>query len=157
MQEGEHGDHVAVIVSGLTEIRVREEDTERVVALQTVVALVIRTADFAAFVSTYPAVLKIVEEQVFTRRRRTGGGSYCTGGNCTVVRTDVVGFGAEERDLEAYKIIRRESAVMTRRALGTVWDTCRREDRGDGLLIVAPPTSRRRRSSSGWLPSCRPA
>lgn len=183
MQEGEHGDHVAVIVSGLTEIRVREGDTERVVAtrgpgqligeraalevnprsatvvaLQTVVALVMRTADFAAFVSTYPSVLKIVEEQIFTRLREGGAvprqdspwddpmGNeltpprlVLTGQNCTVVRTDVVGFGAEDRDPEAHKIIRRETAAMTRLALGTAGDTCRREDRGDGELIIVPP------------------
>lgn len=183
MQEGEHGDHVAVIVSGLTEIRVREEDAERVVAtrgpgqligeraalevnprsatvvaLQTVVALVMRTADFAAFVSTYPSVLKIVEEQIYTRLREGGAGPrqdgswgnqmgheltpprlVLTGQNCTVVRTDVVGFGAEERDPEAHKIIRREIVTMTRLALGTAWDTCRREDRGDGELIIVPP------------------
>ena len=97
MQEGEHGDHAAVILSGLTEIRVCEDGAEHVlavrgpgqligeraalevnprsatvVALQTVVALVIRTADFAAFISTYPAVLKIVEDQIFTRLREAG-------------------------------------------------------------------------------------
>jgi hypothetical protein len=183
MQEGEHGDHVAVIVSGLTEIRVREDDTERVVAtrgpgqligeraalevnprsatvvaLQTVVALVMRTADFAAFVSTYPGVLKIVEEQIYTRLREGGaiprqegpwvdrtGREFMpprlmlTGQTCTVVRTDVVGFGAVERGPEAHKIIRRETVAMTRLALGPAWDTCRREDRGDGELIIVPP------------------
>jgi hypothetical protein len=28
---------------------------------------------------------------------------------------------------------------MTRLAMGTAWDTCRREDRGDGELIIVPP------------------
>ena len=42
-----------------------------VVALQTVVALVVSTADFAAFISTYPAVLKLVENQIFTRLRES--------------------------------------------------------------------------------------
>src|SRR5262249_13385850 len=94
MQEGEEADNVAVILTGLTEIRVCENGAERVVAergpgqligeraalrvsvrsatvvaLQTVVALVMRTADFAAFISTYPAVLKIVEEQIYLRLR----------------------------------------------------------------------------------------
>ncbi len=183
MEEGEHGDHVAVVISGLTEIRVRVGDTERVVAtrgpeqligeraalevnprsatvvaLQTVVALVMRTADFAAFVSTYPGVIKIVEKQIYTRLREGGAvprqdGPWVdrmgheltpprlvlTGQNCTVVRTDVVGFGAEERGPDAHKIIRRESLAMTRLALGTAWDTCRRENRGDGELIIVPP------------------
>lgn len=190
MQEGEHGDHVAVILSGLTEIRVCENGAERVVAergpgqligeraalevnprsatvvaLQPVMALVMRTADFAAFISTYPAVLKIVEEQIFTRLREgragqrpaddladgpAGAGSrhigaiatqlpLLTGQNCTVVRTDVVAFGADGRDGEAHKIIRRETLAMTRQALGPVWDTCRWEDRGDGLLVIVSP------------------
>jgi len=85
---------VAVILSGLTQIRVCEHGVERVVAergpgqligeraalevnvrsatvvaLQTVVALVMRTSDFAAFISTNPAVLKIVEEQIYLRLR----------------------------------------------------------------------------------------
>ena len=32
MREGEHGDHVAVIISGLTEVRVRENGADRIVA-----------------------------------------------------------------------------------------------------------------------------
>jgi CRP-like cAMP-binding protein len=186
MQEGEHGDHVAVILSGLTEIRVCENGTERVVAvrgpgqligeraalevnprsatvvaLQTVVALVMRTADFAAFVSTYPAVLKIVEEQIFTRLResradqeltdgqqapaRTGsrhvgaGSTQLTGQNCTIVRTDIVEYGAFERNAEAHKIIKKALLAMTQLALGSAWETCRCEDRGDGLLVIVSP------------------
>jgi hypothetical protein len=185
MQEGGHGDHVAVIRSGLTEIRVCENGTERVVAvrgpgqligeraalevnprsatvvaLQTVVALVVSTADFAAFISTYPAVLKLVENQIFTRMRESrgdqepadgqlalagaigypgAGPSRLTGQNCTVVRTDVVEFGAAGRDDEAHKIIKKALAVMTQLALRPVWDTCRCEDRGDGLLVIVSP------------------
>ena len=185
MQEGEHGDHVAVIRSGLTEIRVCENGAERVVAvrgpgqligeraalevnprsatvvaLQTVVALVVSTADFAAFISTYPAVLKLVENQIFTRLRESRGdhepadghlalagadslprcgSSRLTGQNCTVVRTDVVGFGADGRDDEAHKIIRKALPAMTQLALRPVWDTCRCEDRGDGLLVIVSP------------------
>ncbi len=185
MQEGGHGDHVAVIRSGLTEIRVCENGTERVVAvrgpgqligeraalevnprsatvvaLQTVVALVVSTADFAAFISTYPAVLKLVENQIFTRMRESrgdqepadgqlalagaigypgAGPSRLTGQNCTVVRTDVVEFGAAVRDAEAHKIIKKALAVMTQLALRPLWDTCRCEDRGDGLLVIVSP------------------
>jgi hypothetical protein len=193
MQEGEHGDHAAVILSGLTEIRVCEDGAEHVlavrgpgqligeraalevnprsatvVALQTVVALVIRTADFAAFISTYPAVLKIVEEQIYTRLREAGGGQrydltdqeqaavgrrdgghpgalaprqppVLTGQNCTIVRTDVVEFGAAGRGAEAHKIIKRALPAMTQLALGPAWDTCRCEDRGDGLLVIVSP------------------
>ena len=28
---------------------------------------------------------------------------------------------------------------MTQSALGPVWDMCRREDRGDGKLLIVPP------------------
>ncbi len=191
MREGEEADHVAVILSGLTEIRVGEGGGERViaergpgqligeraalevnvrsatvVALQTVVALVMRTADFAAFISTYPAVLKIVEEQIYLRLREGSGSARyrhdepddaswaarnlasspttsrplaLTGQNCTVVRTDVVRFNADERDGVAQKIIRRETLAMTRLALGPLWDSCRWEDRGDGLLVIVAP------------------
>ena len=198
MQEGEQADHVAVILDGLTEIRVCENGVERVVAergpgqligeraalevnvrsatvvaIRTVVALVMRTADFAAFIGTYPAVLKIVENQIFTRLREgaaregaarfgpsrhpgasedqaDGGTAAGAGGmapwsqqligqNCTIVRTDVVAFADTERSDEDHRIIREDLLAMTRSALGPAWDTCRPEDRGDGLLIIVSP------------------
>jgi CRP-like cAMP-binding protein len=186
MREGEEGSHVAVIRSGLTEVRVSENGIERVVAvrgpgqligeraalevnprsatvvaLQTVMALVVSTADFAAFVSTYPAVLKIVENQIFTRLREgrvdqdpadgqlafAWAGSLpasqapprLTGQHCTVIRSDVVAFGAAGRDAEAHKIIKKALPVMTQLSLGPIWNTCRCEDRGDGLLIIVSP------------------
>jgi len=184
MQEGEHGDHVAVILRGLTEIRVDQNGAERVVAVrgpgqligeraalevnprsatvvavQTVMALVVSTADFAAFIGTYPAVLKIVEDQIFTRLRegradqalldgqlavasagiRSAGPSPLTGQNCTVIRSDVVAFGAVDRGAEAHKIIKKALPAMTELALGPIWSACRCEDRGDGLLIIVSP------------------
>ncbi len=174
MREGDRGDHVAVILSGLTEIRVWEQGTERVVAergpgqligeraalemnprsatvvaVETVVALVMRTSDFAAFIGTYPSVLKIVENQIYMRlregaRSRDGGevapwSAWLAGQNCTVVRTDVVAFAANERTDEDRKIIREALLTMTRVALGPVWETSRRDDRGDGLLVIVPP------------------
>jgi CRP-like cAMP-binding protein len=202
MQEGEQANHVAVILSGWTEIRVYENDGERVVArrgpgqligeraalqvsvrsatvvaIQAVVALVMRTEDFAAFVTDHPAVLAIVEDQIFTRLRerpaapsadphsgahddldgewarpgRSGHRSgidrsrrhlLLRGENCTVLRTDVVAFGADERTDEDRGIIRQATLDMTQVALGPAWEACVREDRGDGLLIVAPPSVR---------------
>ena len=56
-----------------------------------------------------------------------------------MVRTDVVEFGAAGRDDEAHKIIKKALAAMTQLALGPAWDTCRCEDRGDGLLVIVPP------------------
>jgi hypothetical protein len=61
------------------------------------------------------------------------------GENCTVLFTDVVGFGALDRDDEDRRLIRLSSQEMMRASLGRVWDECISEDRGDGLLIVVPP------------------
>jgi len=191
MQEGERANHVAVILSGWTEIRVLEKGVERavarrgpgqlvgeraalqisvrsatVVAIQTVEALVMSTANFAAFVSAHPPVLEIIENQIYTRlRERPVGGDQSqqgwplaerpghgfsseqsrprqpvlSGENCTVVRTDVAAFGADKRSDEDRRIIRQATYQMTRTALGSIWDACQWEDRGDGLLLVAPP------------------
>jgi hypothetical protein len=204
MQEGERANHVAVILEGWTEIRVRKSGGERVVArrgpgqligeraalqisvrsatvvaVQPVVALVMHTEDFATFVSDHPWVLGIVENQIFTRMNEKPAGSeheqafrpeadqadgipaeswtvpypsddgspmavpgrhrpWLSGENCTVLRTDVVAFGAEERNDEDRVIVRRESLMMTQAALGAFQGSCRWEDRGDGVLIVAP-------------------
>lgn len=61
------------------------------------------------------------------------------GENCTILRTDVVGFGALDRNDEDRRIIRLASQEMMRTSLGRMWDECISEDRGDGLLIVVPP------------------
>jgi CRP-like cAMP-binding protein len=184
MREGEHGDYVAVILSGLTEVRVCENGVEQVlatrgpgqligeraalemnprsatvVALQPVEALVVRTADFATFLSTYPNVLKIVEEQIYTRLREVSARSDqagparssdhadigvaarppLAGQNCTVIRTDVGEFASARRSDEDRKIIRAALLAMTRRAMGPAWQTSWWEDRGDGLLLIASP------------------
>ena len=168
MREGEPGDYVAVIISGLTEVRVRQDGAWRlvaergpgqligeraaleinprsatVVAVGTVEALVVRTADFAGFLSAHPEVLKLVERQIFTRMRedRPGPGRpELAGQNCTVIRTDVAGFSAAGRNDDDRRFVRAELLTMTRQALGPLWQACWREDRGDGLLIVVPPS-----------------
>lgn len=62
------------------------------------------------------------------------------GENCTVMFTDVVGFGAPYRTDRDRRIIRQASLAMIKTALGALWEACIAEDRGDGLLIVAPPS-----------------
>jgi CRP-like cAMP-binding protein len=213
MEEGEHANHVVVILDGWTEIRVKEQDGERVVArrgpgqlvgeraalqvsvrsatvvaIQPVDALVVHTEDFAAFVSDYPGVLNLVENQIFSRLRerpaisedagyepdrgfgeataavmhrqpennaRTAGlplrRQRLIGENCTVLRTDVVAFGADERNDEDRVIVRRTTMAMTQRALGTTRDLCWCEDRGDGYLIVAPPSIPTAQAMQGLL------
>jgi len=166
MREGEHGDHVAVITSGLTVVRVRENGADRIVAERgpgqligeraalnvsrrsaTVVAVVpvrallVRTADFEAFISTYPEILDLIEEQMFTRMReyRPGPGwPDLAGQNATVIRTDVAGFSSPHRSAEDREVIRAALLAMTREALGPLWLDCWHEDRGDGHLIVVP-------------------
>ena len=61
------------------------------------------------------------------------------GENCTVLLTDVVGFGAVTRNDRDRQIIRREGLEMMRASMGSLWEACISEDRGDGLLIVVPP------------------
>jgi hypothetical protein len=90
--EGDQADHVIVILSGRTKICAEENGRERiltergpgqlvgeravlqvsvrsasVIALDRVQALVVRTGDFAAFVTAHPRVLEIVESQLNNR------------------------------------------------------------------------------------------
>jgi CRP-like cAMP-binding protein len=58
--------------------------------------------------------------------------------NCTVVLTDVVAFSAGYRNDEDRLTIRKALLEMTVTALGDLGDSCHYEDRGDGILLVAP-------------------
>ena len=135
-----------------------------VIALETVHALTMKIEDFASFVSAHPKVLHVVENQINDRisedpegygqgewpdsfalqlagyaAREVPRTQLLAGENCTVILTDVVGFGARNRTDWHRQIIRREGLRMMRASLGPLWDACIHEDRGDGLLIVAPP------------------
>jgi hypothetical protein len=138
-----------------------------VIALETVRALVVPTEDFAEFVGAHPRVLGIVEGQVYERLTTPldrGQGAPCHDGspaagppedspagsrgepfhgeNCTIVFTDVAGFGAHVRNDEDRRIVRQELFTMTRAAFKDAripWESCHWDDRGDGLLIVVPP------------------
>jgi CRP-like cAMP-binding protein len=188
MSEGEQANYVMVIRSGWTRITVRENGGERVVAergpgqlvgeraalrrnvrsatvtaLNEVSVLVMKTEDFASFISAHPRVLDVVENQIYDRLTEDPEGyaqdgwpgalsrstvsralrarlqPELAGENCTVLLTDVVGFGALHRSDHDRRIIRREGLEMMRASLGALWDACISQDRGDGLLIVAPP------------------
>jgi hypothetical protein len=169
MREGELADHVAVISFGRVRVNVREGRHEHtlaergagdligeraalraglrsatVVALERVQALLLSTADFAAFVSEYPAVLRILEDQLFDRltegpRWSDHGGAGLCGQNCTIVYTDVVGFGAPSRKDVDRLVVRRATTDMTVAALDPFWAACSFDDRGDGLLVIVPP------------------
>jgi class 3 adenylate cyclase len=169
MEEGEPADHVAVISSGSVRITIKDNGREAslavrgpgeligeraalrvsersatVVALETVKALVVKTEDFAAFVSAHPGVLHAVEGQIY--RRLTERPAYeqrpvprFEGQNCTIVYTDVVGFAAGTRNDIDRLVVRQATTEMTKAAFGSYWGACLIGDRGDGLLIVAPP------------------
>lgn len=190
MREGERANHVMVILGGWTQITIDEDSGERVIAergpgqlvgergalrvnirsatviaLETVHALVMKTEDFASFISAHPRVLDIVESQIYDRLTEEPAGhapdsrpdkshlelpcrpdtegrrqQLLAGENCTVLFTDVAGFGARYRIDRDRRIIRQASLDMMRSALSSLWEACISEDRGDGLLIVAPPT-----------------
>ena len=188
MTEGEQANYVMVIRTGWTRITVRNNGEERVVAergpgqlvgeraalrrnvrsatvtaLNEVSVLVMKTEDFATFISAHPRVLDVVENQIYDRLTEDPEGyaqdgwpgalSRSTvrralrarlqpepaGENCTVLLTDVVGFGALNRTDHDRRIIRREGLKMMQASLGPLWEACISQDRGDGLLIVAPP------------------
>jgi CRP-like cAMP-binding protein len=144
MAEGDRADYVMVILGGQVKICIHENGTERVlavrglgqlvgergalevsvrsatvIALDMIWALVVQTKDFAAFLSTHPRVLDIIQNQVDQRRAQVTAGPgpsaagktarglaadyprrdprRLNGENCTVFLTDVVGFGALTR------------------------------------------------------------
>lgn len=200
--EGDQADHVIVILSGRTRISVEANGREQilaergpgqlvgeravlqisvrsanVIALETVQALVVRTGDFAAFISAHPTVLDIVESQLYDRsvedpaRYRsddvlTGLRSslsdeataadyvrgplsagrpaqhphLLSGENCTVILSDVVGFGARTRTDEDRRVIREALFRMTHTVLRGLLDVWSWDDHGDGLLTVVPPS-----------------
>lgn len=92
IRQGDHADHVVVILGGRTRISISENGRERVLAerglgqlvgergalqvsvrsatvtaLETVWALVIETRDFAAFLTAHPRVLVLVQDQCDAR------------------------------------------------------------------------------------------
>jgi CRP-like cAMP-binding protein len=176
IQEGDLADHVIVILSGSTKICVQENGSERVLAVrgpgqlvgergalqvsvrsasvvarETVRALVVRTADFAAFISAFPTVLAIVERQLYDRLTEQPADSLSAwrtvqhpqllnGENCTIVFSDVVGFGARTRTDEDRRIIREALFDMTHTVLQGISAIASWDDRGDGLLVVIPPS-----------------
>jgi CRP-like cAMP-binding protein len=180
MLEGDQAAYVIVILSGRTKISREQNGRECIVAergpgqlvgeraalqisirsanvtaLETVQALVVRTGDFAAFISAHPAVLDIVESQFYERSRqeparyqpeavRLGSRSsyphLLDGENCTVILSDVVGFGAHTRTDEDRRVIRGALFRMTNRFLQGLSDDWSCDDRGDGLLTVVSPS-----------------
>ena len=188
IREDDPADHVIVILSGRTKICVEEDGRERVlaergpgqlvgergalhvsvrsasvIALETVRALVVRTADFAAFISEHPTVLDLVESQLYDRLTEDPAASrpadtaapspvavprpparqhpqLLDGENCTVILSDVAGFGSRDRTDDDRRMIREALFSMTHGALQGLPDVWSWDDRGDGVLTVIPPS-----------------
>ena len=135
-----------------------------VVVLEMIRALVVQTRDFAAFLSSNQHILAFVQEQSRDRGTDLSDGHHhrdptdfadgmtmgqpndvpagnqqsLRGENCTVIRTDVVGFGASNRTDGDRGLIREALFRMIQEAVQGL-PGVRSEDRGDGSLIVVPP------------------
>lgn len=130
-----------------------------VIALSPVHALVLRTEDFASFVGAHPRVLGLLNDQIYDRltrdrfnQARTGMVSegkpqapwkrpvwHPTGEICTLVMTDIVGFGDRERwteDRDTIRAIHFERVQAALTSGGIPWSEIYWEDRGDGLLLA---------------------
>lgn len=70
-----------------------------------------------------------------------------TTAHCTIVAADVVGFGQHDRNnLNQVRIRHGMYKAMQAAfyAAGISWSSCRREDRGDGVLVLVPADVRKR-------------
>ena len=63
-----------------------------------------------------------------------------SGENCTIILSDVTGFGARNRTDEDRRTIREALFNITHRMLRGIPDVWSWDDRGDGLLTVIPPS-----------------
>jgi hypothetical protein len=79
---------------------------------------------------------QVREDRVLAER----GPGHLVGENCTVILSDVVGFGADTRNDEDRRIIREALFSMTHTVLQSLPDVWSWDDRGDGLLTVVSPS-----------------
>lgn len=62
----------------------------------------------------------------------------------TLAAADIVAFGGRARDLPAQLFLRETMYDIVKDAFTITqlpWDHCHREDRGDGMILLAPPDS----------------
>lgn len=166
MKEGDQPDLVFVILSGHTNVYTTANGVRRflaergpgqligeraaleanvrsatVVAIEATDVLVMATEDFWGFLQAFPEARAIIEGQNDDRHSdgKRPSRILLNGQNCTIVRTDVVGFSQQIRNNEHRLRIRDENLAMTLKAMETIWDSCSVEDRGDGVLMVVRP------------------
>ncbi|TDD37404.1 cyclic nucleotide-binding domain-containing protein [Actinomadura sp. KC06] len=113
-------------------------------------ALRVGARDFGIFLDAHPRVRAVLEQQVYRRQvERTEPPVSRTlpdwsGGNCTILITDITGFSSPARTdadrrhvLDAMYRLLDESFTASGLRLADFYE----EDRGDGALIVVPPTT----------------
>ena len=122
-----------------------------VIAIEAVRALVITTADFAAFLNLHPRVVEVLERRVYDRLTEVPptmpdsdnlDSTYWQGQNCSIFLADIAAFGARERNDLDRQIIRDEMYATLQASFegsDVPWRECHREDRGDGALVIVPP------------------
>lgn len=176
MREGDRADYVLVILEGWVRLSVHEHGKDRtitergpgqligevgtlrvnarsatVTVVETVRALMMRTSDFAVFLSQHARVRSLVEEQIDERLTEepyrwnafppdTTGPATPAGENWSVVYTDIVGFGAHERTARHRRAVRTANFRIMEASFGHLWENCIWKDTGDGLLIVVSPS-----------------
>jgi hypothetical protein len=176
-RQSEQGELVFIILSGLTKVYVAQPGGRRaiairgagdvigeraafqirsrsatVVAIETVRALIIPTADFAVFLDHHPRVLEVLERRVYDRLTEVPQAmpgwdnpesEPWQGQNCSIFLADIAAFGGRDRSDGDRQIVRDEMYATLRdvfESSDVPWWACHREDRGDGALVVVPPT-----------------
>ncbi|MFG1999238.1 cyclic nucleotide-binding domain-containing protein [Spirillospora sp. NPDC048911] len=136
------GERAALLVRARSAMVTAETDVS---AYQT------RTESFLDFLAEHPRVQAVLERQVYDRLtevppRPAGWGRpqvpAWSGGNCSILFTDIAGFGGHVRDDDDRMIVRNSMYEMLQDAFagsGLGHADYYQEDRGDGALIIVPP------------------
>jgi hypothetical protein len=136
--EDDPADHVIVILSGRTKICVEQDGMERVLAElgpgqlageRGTLHISVRSASVIA-----PAPVPVPRSPARQHPQ------LLNGENCTVLLSDVAGFGSRARTDDDRRMIREALFGMTHAALRGLPDVWSWDDRGDGLLTVIPPS-----------------
>ncbi|MFI0485204.1 cyclic nucleotide-binding domain-containing protein [Actinomadura sp. 9N215] len=126
-----------------------KDRSANVTAEDDVQALLIAPRDFALFLDAHPRVRAVLEQQVYRRQVERPSPEPralpdWSGGNCTILITDITGFSLPARTdadrrhvLDAMYRLLDESFTASGLRLADFYE----EDRGDGALIVIPPTT----------------
>ncbi|GIJ52195.1 hypothetical protein Val02_90810 [Virgisporangium aliadipatigenens] len=136
-----------------------------VVTVERVIALVVPPGAFAALIERHPSMLWTLRRAERERRIEDAHGTPEGDGaaavvpmgprppafperpasqplNCTIVLTDIAGFGDPRRNDGDRTLIREALAQMLQESFteaGVPWHECHHEGRGDGILTVVPP------------------